>query len=190
MSGKSEKDTFSAMPAEQGAEMTLASRTTNARHWSRRAALAATVIVAGVGTLVTGPAGAASAAGPIGGGLLIDKGTSRCLDGNENGAAYTSSCEIENRYLHWSVYPSPFGQYNIKSDVTGRCLDSNEAGNVYTSPCDGNNPYQNWAAGFGGNDTLIFDMATSRCLDSNEVGQIYTGSCDVNNRYQLWNFYI
>ncbi|WKU05353.1 ricin-type beta-trefoil lectin domain protein [Micromonospora sp. HUAS LYJ1] len=169
--------------------MTLAPRAKNSHHWSRRVALAAMAVVASAGMVITDP-GPASAAGPVGGGLLVDRATGRCLDSNENGSVYTSRCDFGNGYLHWSVYTSPFGQYNLRSDATGRCLDGNTAGVVYTSPCDGNNNYQNWAAGFGGNPTLIFGMQTSRCLDSNEVGHVYTSACDVNNPYELWAFAI
>jgi hypothetical protein len=73
---------------------------------------------------------------------LQDAQTSRCLDSNTAGAAYTNPCQWPgNHYQDWTmteweaIAPTgvPYDFFSFQDDATGRCLDSNAAGALYTA---------------------------------------------------------
>jgi serine/threonine-protein kinase len=126
---------------------------------------------------------------------LQDAQTSRCLDSNTAGAAYTNPCQWPgNHYQDWTmteweaIAPTgvPYDFFSFQDDATGRCLDSNAAGALYTSPCQTpGNTYQKWYSP-GGGQVSLSDGQTELCLDSNSAGRAYTHACNGGN-YQNWN---
>ena len=152
------------------------------RRWRTRTMMAVAAAIGSVVMLIAAP-GAAQADG--GQGRFSNMETYLCLDGNEVGNVYTSSCDGSNPWLTWEETSTPLGAHQLRSLATNRCLDSNYDGVVYTNPCDRNNLHQNWRwNGEGGGH--IQNAATNLCLDSNHARQVYTLPCQAGNRYQDW----
>jgi hypothetical protein len=150
------------------------------RRWRTRTMMAVAAATGSAVMLIAAPGAAqADSSGTHG-----NNATNLCLDGNEVGNVYTSSCSA-SPWMAWMETSTPLGARQLKSSATGRCLDSNHDGAVYTLPCDANNPYQNWRFD-PDRPTRIQNFATNHCLDSNHARQVYATPCQENNLHQWW----
>jgi len=142
------------------------------------ACVAATTEEASHGELITEGASALEG-GPW---AWVNQATTRCLDSNGNGDAYTLNCNGGD-YQEWRIVATDDG-VKIINEATGRCLDSNGRGDVYTLPCNGGR-YQRWIATRKGTGWEMRNLATTRCLDSNGNGSVYALDCNGSD-YQIW----
>lgn len=119
-------------------------------------------------------------------------GTQRCLDGDGAGDVYTSPCNQNNPYQHWTTRLAGNGyDWQWVSVGTGRCLDGNGAGQIYTSPCSSTNPYQAWTHYPSDIDQAsgIYNRTTQRVIDGDGSGAVYASipnSPPLTNPYQIW----